>query len=104
MLSQTFEEELFYEFIENDLEPLRISSKYELQRKKFQLINKLIDDLFHHKNSRDHYNLISNQLILLLTLSNEENPFDVFFFEEEDHVKEVSDIYTDILKSEFLGI
>ncbi|MFX1383118.1 MAG: hypothetical protein ACFFBP_11810 [Promethearchaeota archaeon] len=97
------EEEYFYEFIENDINKLNKQNEKDLQKKKFQLISKLIENLYQHKNSREHFNLISNQLILLLTLSHQKKPFDIFFEEEEDYIKNASDIFGDILRSELAG-
>ena len=97
------EEEYFYEFIEKDINNLNKQNEKELQKKKFKLISQLIEDLYKNKNSREHFNLISNQLILLLTLSNQKKPFDIFFEEAEDHLKDASDIFGDILRSELAG-
>ena len=97
------EEEFFYDFIEKDLESIKFSNRKELQRRKFKMISKLVDDIYNSKNSRMRFNLISNQLVLLLSLSNEKNGLDIFFDDEEDYIKDASDVFGDILKSELLG-
>ena len=94
------EEDLFCDFIEKELQALKTNNKKELQRKKFTMINGLINNLYEHKNSREHFNRISNQVILLLNVSESNNPLDIFFTEEEDNLKDANDIFGDILKSE----
>jgi len=100
------EEEFFYNFIESELQfetPLETIDRNVFQRKKYSLINKLVKDLCDHKNSRDHYSLISNMIILSLTSFEEWFPFDVFTEEEdefEDLYKETDCDFKDILRQE----
>ena len=94
------EEDIFCDFIEKDLQALKTNNKKELHRKKFSMINGLINNLYDHKNSREHFNRISNQLILLLNVSDKNNPLDIFFDDEEDHLKDKNSIFGDILRSE----
>ncbi len=100
MMAMFNEEEYFYEFIEKEINSLNKKDKKELQKQKFELISKLIDQIYQHKNSREHFNLISNQLILLLTLSNQKKSFDIYSEDEKDNLKNASDIFGDILRSE----
>jgi len=103
MMAMFNEEEFFYDFIEKDINHLNNQDKMNLQKEKFKLISQLIEDLYQNKNSKDNFNRISNQLILLLTLSHQKKPFDIYFEEETDHLKNASDIFGDILKSELAG-
>ena len=103
MMAMFNEEEFFYDFIEKDINDLNKQDKKILQKEKFKLISSLIEDLYKNKNSREHFNRISNQLVLLLTLSNQKKPFDIYYEEETDHLKNASDIFGDILKSELAG-
>jgi hypothetical protein len=100
------EENFFFDFIESELQfetPLELMDRNLFQRKKYNLINKLVKDLYDHKNSRDHYNLISNMIILSLTSFEEWFPFDVFTEKEdefEDLYKETDCDFKDILRQE----
>ena len=100
------EEEFFFDFIENELQfetPLELMDRNVFQRKKYNLINKLVKDMYEHKNSRNHYSLISNMIILSLTSFEEWFPFDVFTEEKEEHedlYKESDCDFKDILRLE----
>ncbi len=99
------EENFFFDFIENQLQfetPLELMDKNMFQRKKFNLINKLVKDMCENKNSRNHYSLISNMIILSLTSFEEWFPFDIFAEEEEheDLHKESDCDFKDILRQE----
>ncbi|MFX1397566.1 MAG: hypothetical protein ACFFAS_11050 [Promethearchaeota archaeon] len=98
------DEDIFYYFLENELKELITNEKKELQRKKFSIINKLISDLYNNKNSKEHFKLISNQIILLLTLTNEKDGFDIFYDEDENEkiIKKNRTIFGDILKGELV--
>ncbi len=101
-----WEEEFFFDFIEQELQfetPLESMDRNAFQRKKYTLINKLVNDLYEYKNSKDHFSLISNMIILSLTSFEEWFPFDVFTEEEdefEDLYKENDCDFKDILKLE----
>jgi hypothetical protein len=102
----TTEEIFFFDFIESELQfetPLELMDRTVFQRKKYNLINKLVKDLYDHKNSRDHYSLISNMIILSFTSFEEWFPFDVFTEEEdefEDLYKDTDCDFKDILRQE----
>ncbi len=94
------DEDIFYDFLEKELKELIKKEKRELQRMKFSIINNLINDLYKNKNSREHFKLISNQIILLLTLTNEKSGFDLFFDEIEKEDVEDKEVLKDMLKNE----
>ena len=100
------EENFFFDFIEKELQfesPLELTNKEVFQRKKFNLIDKLVKDMYQYKNSREHYSLISNMIILSLTSFEEWFPFDIFTEEEdefEDLYKENDCDFKDILMQE----
>ncbi|MBN1801161.1 MAG: hypothetical protein JW891_06610, partial [Candidatus Lokiarchaeota archaeon] len=83
-----------------ELKELIKKEKRELQKKKFNIINNLINDLYNHKNSREHFKLISNQIILLLTLTNQKRGFDLFFDDNEKEEFEDKEILKNMLKNE----
>ena len=101
-----WEEEFFFDFIEQELQfetPLESMDRNAFQRKKYTLINKLVNDLYEYKNSKEHFSLISNMIILSLTSFEEWFPFDVFTEEEdefEDLYKENDCDFKDILRLE----
>ena len=94
------EEEFYSNFLRKDLVEIKSTKKKELQRRKFGMINKLANDIYESKNSRTRFNQISNQMLLLLNLSEEKTPLDIFFDEEEEYIKDNSDVFRDILRSE----
>ncbi len=103
MMPMVNEEEYFYEFIEKEISNINKQEQKSLQREKFKLISRLIDDLYQNKNSKEFFNQVSNQLILLLTLSNQKKPFDFCIEENKDHIKNNRNIFGKILKNELVS-
>ena len=71
---------------------LNISSgkKYCLkeQKTKFELVSKLVHEIFRHKNSTKYFNSLSNLLILTLTSFNKDYPIDIFSEKPEKSIIE----------------
>ncbi|TFF93405.1 MAG: hypothetical protein EU544_05930 [Promethearchaeota archaeon] len=74
-------------------------NREKMQKHKYNLLNKLVKDLFRYKDSPECYNTISNLIITSLTLLEENHPVDLFFG-DNDGKSQDSD-YEKLLKAEF---
>ena len=72
------------------------------QKKKFILLSKLVADLFNSKNSQVCFNNISNLIILILNIYNDQFPVDIYSGVKDNTLKKCSSKYKKILKEEFL--
>ncbi len=66
---ELYEEHNYIDFIDNHLNfqsQQIIFEKKELHKIKFQLLTKLVSNLYLYKNSREHYTTISNLIVLTL--------------------------------------
>ncbi len=55
-----------------------LSDKYENDRKRFRILNNLVNDLFRFKNSRESYQTISNLIVTILLSFEENTPIDIY--------------------------
>ena len=90
------------DFLKNVFKSQDSINNKQLQRKKFDLLSKLVADLFNHKNSRVCFNNISNLIILILNIYIDKFPIDIFSLEKENSQKMQNSKYKQILKEEFL--
>lgn len=90
------------DFLSNIFKPFTSRNKESYQKKKFVLLSKLVADLFNSKNSRICFNNISNLIILILNIYNEQFPVDIYSGVKENTLKKCNSKYKQILKEEFL--
>ncbi|MHA1147042.1 MAG: hypothetical protein ACTSR8_02245 [Promethearchaeota archaeon] len=72
------------DIIENHLklDKLNMLDQKEIQKHKFEVVSKLVSDMFKYKNSKKCYNTISNLILLSLTSVDEECPVDIYNHKE----------------------
>lgn len=66
------------EFLENSYYSEDTVFNEEIQKKRFSLLSRLVDDLFNCNNSIICFHNISNLIILILNIYNEKFPIDVY--------------------------
>lgn len=108
MVATEFIEKQFYERFVETLLNLEIddgTSQQEkikkMQRSKFKILTELADDLIHNKNSRKHYKLISNLIVLCLSSLNENKSVDICSDTTQDDIEETHSEFNMILQKEF---
>ena len=84
---ESFEHKCYEALIEKQLrlqKSINSYDKVELQKKKFNLISKLVANLFKYKNSKICYNSISNLISSSLTSLGKDYPIDIHYGKSED--------------------
>lgn len=76
------------------------SDKQEIQKEKFQVISKLVSELFSARNDKEAYNAISGLIVLYLNSFDENYPMDVFSTDEEKPPQETKQELQQILQEE----
>lgn len=89
-------------FLKTFLTSNKSENRRKIQIKKFELLSKLIVDLFNCKNSRECFNNISSLIILILNIYNEKFPVDIYFNNSIDSQKKTNSKFKNIMKEEFL--
>ncbi len=89
-------------FLKHIFKPENSFNRRKLQKRKFFLLSKFVADLFNSKNSRICFNNISNLIILILNIYNENFPVDSYFSIDDNSLKSFNSEYKHILKEEFL--
>ncbi|MBD3196002.1 MAG: hypothetical protein GF317_13170 [Candidatus Lokiarchaeota archaeon] len=77
---------------------MRSGDKKEIQKRKFELVSKLVSDLFKYKGRKGCYNTISN-LIISSLISFDDSPIDIFS-DEDDYEEEMDESCKKILERE----
>jgi len=95
-------ERIVENFLSKIFSPNDSLNKEYYQKKKFILLSKLVADLFNSKNSRVCFNNISNLIILILNIYNEQFPVDIYSGVKDNTLKKCNSKYKQILKEEFL--
>lgn len=75
-------------FLENEFcsEILEIISKPNASQSKFKIISTLVSELFEHKNSKEHYDTLSNLIVTSLITMQDKYPVDKY--SRIEHVSE----------------
>lgn len=89
-------------FLRNIFKPPSSINDKILQKKKFNLLYKLVAELFNSKNSLACFNTISNLIILILNIYNDKLPIDIYSHRIIYSEKRHNPKYKQILKTEFL--
>ncbi|MFX1278267.1 MAG: hypothetical protein ACFFA3_02550 [Promethearchaeota archaeon] len=90
------------EFLENSYCSEDTVFNEEIQKKRFSLLSRLVDDLFNCNNSIICFHNISNLIILILNIYNEKFPIDVYSNGKKSLVQKPDPELKRILKENFL--
>jgi hypothetical protein len=90
------------DFLENSFSTDDYLFDSRIQKKRFNLLSKLVADLFNCKNSTICFHNISNLIILILNIYNEKFPIDLYSNNEMGRLKKPNSKLKQILKENLL--
>ena len=102
MLNSRSIEEQVENFLKNSFNHEDYVFDCEIQKQRFNLLSKLVADLFDCRNSIICYQNLSNLIILLLNIYNEKYPVDIYSTRKINSDEDCHLQLKNILKREFL--
>lgn len=99
----TSERNYSYNIMDMQIEISFAHNKKIKQRKRFELISKLVNDLFKYKDREGCYNTISNLIVSALISSDSECPIDIYNT-DENHFDKMDFECKKILESEIFRL
>lgn len=90
------------DFLENSFCTEEYIIDDEIQKRRFSLLSKLVADLFNCKNSTICFHNISNLIVLILNIYNENFPIDVYSNDKRSLIRKPNSKLKHILKENLL--